>query len=113
MRRLGGSVFLTRRNGGMTWNTGEPGTSAKGLFFIKNTSRRLFWFSVVLGSPLFLFLSSAQAATLAHLWVDTNGGSCTRTSSPAVYNDATACASMQAAQTAASAGDTVILKNGS
>jgi hypothetical protein len=56
--------------------------------------------------------ASAQTASLANLWVDTNGGTCVRSASPAVYNDATACASMQAAQTAASAGDTVILKNG-
>lgn len=45
----------------------------------------------------------------ANLWVDTDGGSCTRSRSPAAYSDAAACASMNAAYQAASLGDTVTI----
>lgn len=48
----------------------------------------------------------APAGT-ANLWIDTNGGTCTRSSSPIAYVDAAACSSMSAAYLAASAGDTV------
>lgn len=41
-----------------------------------------------------------------NLWIDSNGGTCTRTTG-AAYNDASACASFAAAYTAASSGDTV------
>ena len=58
-----------------------------------------------------LCLPSVAAAQTANLWIDTNGGSCTRQSSPAGYNDGSACSSMQAAiaachARAASAEDT-------
>ncbi len=56
--------------------------------------------------------SSQTANGTANLWVDLNGGSCTRSASLIAYNDATACSSMQAAQTAASGGDTVRIVNG-
>lgn len=61
---------------------------------------------------LLWFAGSAYAQT-AHLWIDTDGGTCTRNSSPATYNSASACASIQAALAAASNGDTVIMKAGS
>ena len=48
----------------------------------------------------------------ANLWIDTNGGTCTRQSSARAYVDAQACSSMQAALTAAAAGDTIVIKNG-
>lgn len=48
----------------------------------------------------------------AQLWVDTNGGTCTRNSAPAGYVDATACSSFSAAHSAASAGDLVLVKGG-
>lgn len=48
----------------------------------------------------------------ANLWVDTTGGTCTRSSSPAAYSDAAAC-TFSAANTAAQAGDRVIVKTGS
>jgi hypothetical protein len=54
----------------------------------------------------------APAGT-AHLWVDTNGGTCTRQASPATYSDAAACSSLDAAQDAASGGDTVRIVDGS
>jgi len=59
-----------------------------------------------------LALSLGASAQTANLWVDTNGGTCTRQATPATYVDAAACSSMQAAQTAASAGDTIRIKNG-
>jgi hypothetical protein len=61
---------------------------------------------LVLGTFPLLFAQNAN------LWVDGGHGSCTRSGTLAAYNSATACASMQAAQTAASGGDTVIIKNG-
>jgi len=54
----------------------------------------------------------APAGT-ANLWVDTNGGTCTRSASPASYSDAAACTSLDAAYDAASCADTVLIKAGS
>lgn len=48
----------------------------------------------------------------AHLWVDTDGGTCTRNSSPAAYVDAAACSSFGTATSAASTGDTIRIKTG-
>jgi hypothetical protein len=48
----------------------------------------------------------------AHLWVDTSGGTCARSSTPAEYADAAACGSFSAAYSAASGGDTVRVKAG-
>lgn len=62
---------------------------------------------------LFAALPLWAVPTMANLWVDTNGGTCTRQSTAGAYIDAQACSSMQTALTAASAGDTVIIKNGS
>jgi chitodextrinase len=47
-----------------------------------------------------------------NLWVDTNGGSCTRQASAGAYNDAQACASFAAAYAAAASGDTVRVRAG-
>jgi hypothetical protein len=49
----------------------------------------------------------------ANLWVDTTGGTCTRSASPAAYSDAAACATFDAAYDAASGGDSVMVKAGS
>jgi hypothetical protein len=49
---------------------------------------------------------------VANLWVDTNGGTCTRSASPAAYNDAAACGSLNTAYQAAQAGDTAFIKAG-
>lgn len=56
---------------------------------------------------------NAQTATptAANLWVGA-GGSCTRSASATTYNSATSCSSMQAALTAATGGDTVLILNG-
>jgi hypothetical protein len=53
----------------------------------------------------------------ANLWMDTNGGSCSFSSTPVAYNDATACGSTSAAYTAAnnaspSAAATVAIRAG-
>jgi len=48
----------------------------------------------------------------AHVWVDTNGGSCTNTGSAVAYNDATACGSFDAAWDAMSNGQTARIVNG-
>ena len=61
---------------------------------------------------LLLCLSAPAWAQTANLWIDANGGTCTRQSTPAAYNDAAACASMQDAAAAASNGDAVLIKQG-
>lgn len=48
----------------------------------------------------------------ANLWVDTDGGTCTRQSAPAEYVDAAACSSPAVAWNAATAGDTIRVTNG-
>jgi chitodextrinase len=48
----------------------------------------------------------------ANLWVDTNGGSCSRSTSPVAYSDGAACADFNAAWQAASAGDMVRVQAG-
>ena len=51
-------------------------------------------------------------AGTANLWVDTSGGSCTRSASPTGYNDAQAC-SWSAANSRCGGGDTVGVRGGS
>lgn len=53
------------------------------------------------------------AAGTANLWIDTNGGTCTRSASAVAYVDASACSSLNAAYQAASLGDSVLVKGGS
>ena len=48
----------------------------------------------------------------ANLWVDVNGGSCTRNPTPTSYNDAAACATFEDTYAAAVLGDTVGVKGG-
>jgi chitodextrinase len=48
----------------------------------------------------------------AHLWLDVNGGSCTRLATPGGYVDAQACGSLSAAYNAASSGDTIAVVGG-
>ena len=64
---------------------------------------------IALGTP-----SMAQAASgPANLWIDTNGGTCTRQATPVAYADAQACSGIVAALSAAAAGDTVRIRPGS
>lgn len=51
--------------------------------------------------------NNGGSATTANLWLDTNGGTCTRSSSPTTYVDAAACGSIDAARDAAQCSDTV------
>jgi hypothetical protein len=48
----------------------------------------------------------------ANLWVDPNGGGCSRSATPAVYDDGAACSSFNAAYGAAQLGDVVLVKAG-
>ena len=57
--------------------------------------------------------AALQGSSGANLWVDPNGGTCTRSVSLATYVDASACPSFQAAYQAASLGDRVLVKAGS
>ena len=52
--------------------------------------------------------------SVANIWVDTNGGSCTRQQSPVAYTvgDAQSCSSLNAAYLAASPGDSVLVASG-
>lgn len=54
----------------------------------------------------------AASADKANLWIDTNGGSCTRQSTAGSYVDARTCGSTTAAYAAASAGDTIAVRAG-
>ncbi|HEY1367419.1 MAG TPA: choice-of-anchor Q domain-containing protein [Gaiellaceae bacterium] len=56
--------------------------------------------------------AAAPAPKGANLWIDPNGGSCTRSGTPHAYVDGQACASMQAAWRAAQSGDTIAIQNG-
>ena len=51
--------------------------------------------------------SAVKALGTANLWVDPNGGSCTRQPKPATYADGQACATVAAAYEAASSGDRI------
>lgn len=59
-----------------------------------------------------IYYKAVDIGETANLWIDTDGGTCTRSASPATYNSATACASPSAAWTASSGGDTIIAKGG-
>lgn len=52
------------------------------------------------------------AVLTAHLWVDTNGGTCSRNAIPQEYDDAGACGSLDAANDVCQNGDTVLVKGG-
>jgi hypothetical protein len=54
---------------------------------------------------------SGGGGPVANLWVDTNGGTCTRNATPAVYNDAAACTWDQANDNCAG-GDIAVVKGG-
>lgn len=68
--------------------------------------RVMFAMSVAISLP------SAASAQSANLWIDTNGGACTRQSTAAGYSDAAACGSIQAAVSACVPGDTIRMKAG-
>jgi hypothetical protein len=53
------------------------------------------------------------SALEANLWIDTNGGTCTRSASIVEYVDAAACSSLSTAYAAATYGDVVGMREGS
>jgi hypothetical protein len=55
----------------------------------------------------------AGGGATANLWIDRDGGSCTRQATPAAYSDAAACASFDAANDQCAGGDTVLVAAGS
>jgi hypothetical protein len=59
-----------------------------------------------------IYSSFAATPTVANVWVDTNGGSCTYSSTPVAYSDAAACGTFDAAWDKAAAGNTIVVKNG-
>jgi hypothetical protein len=60
----------------------------------------------------YILLQSKAAGSNANLWVDTDGGSCTRQATAGVYNNTQACGTLDAAFAASSAGDIVLVKCG-
>ena len=58
-----------------------------------------------------IWASVALAQSTANLWIDSNGGTCTRSASPAAYVGAAACSSFTAAYNAALGGDTIYVKS--
>lgn len=65
----------------------------------------------ILGAVL-IFRSFAATPTNANLWVDPDGGSCSRQATLSAHNTQTACSSIQSALTAAQTGDTIMIKAG-
>ncbi|HEX5395376.1 MAG TPA: choice-of-anchor Q domain-containing protein [Candidatus Saccharimonadales bacterium] len=59
-----------------------------------------------------IYKSFAATPTVANLWVDTNGGSCSRQSAAGSYSDSTACASIDAAWDNCQPGDVIVIKAG-
>jgi hypothetical protein len=59
----------------------------------------------------YLVFSSFAAGSTANLWIDSNGGSCSR-GSGTTYSDAAACADPNSAYAAAQCGDTIRIING-
>ncbi len=53
-----------------------------------------------------------SSSLVANLWIDPDGGSCTRQAAPAAYVDDDACAGLDAAYRAAGAGDVVRVRAG-
>jgi hypothetical protein len=58
------------------------------------------------------YADNSGTTETANLWVDTNGGTCTRQSTAGAYSDAGACSSFDAAYSAASLGDIVLVRSG-
>lgn len=63
------------------------------------------------GVGTYVIMSSfAATGTTANLWIDADGGTCTYSATPAAYNSASACASMQAAVAASSSSTTTMVR---
>lgn len=55
----------------------------------------------------------AAATPVSNVWVDTNGGRCTRSAKPSSYSDAKACGSIDAAWDVCKPGDKIVVRKGS
>jgi hypothetical protein len=71
------------------------------------------WVRLVFAALAMFCLPSLASAQTANLWIDANGGSCTRQAGAAGYSDAAACGSIQAAVAACAPGDVIRMKAGS
>jgi hypothetical protein len=83
-------------------------------FFQGQANRKVAAGTVMALAGVSVYLGSAtipSSAVTADLWVDTDGGTCTRSAGSA-YSDAGACSSLQNAYNAANDGDTVRVKTG-
>jgi hypothetical protein len=68
--------------------------------------------SIGVGGAAGAVVRTEASGPAANLWVDADGGSCTRHGAASSYADAQACGSLQAAANAASAGDVVLIRDG-
>jgi hypothetical protein len=66
----------------------------------------------VLVATVIAAILAISTPTTANLWIDANGGTCTRSGSPAAYDDAAACGTFDAANDVCESGDTVLVKAG-
>jgi hypothetical protein len=67
---------------------------------------------VVVAVAAFVVTRSGDSPPVANLWIDADGGSCTRLQVPAAYDDDGACTGLDAAYRAASPGDVVKIQSG-
>lgn len=65
----------------------------------------------VIGGYLIYSSKAATPNITANLWVDINGGTCSRQSTAGAYSDSAACARFQDAWAACQPGDTIIVKS--
>jgi hypothetical protein len=72
----------------------------------------IFSLAFVLIGGYIIFKSFAAAPTVANFWVDANGGTCTRSATPAAYNDAAACSSFDAVNDKCQNNDLALVKAG-
>ncbi|HJR59547.1 MAG TPA: fibronectin type III domain-containing protein [Vicinamibacterales bacterium] len=54
----------------------------------------------------------SPTGTVANIWIDTNGGTCARSSTAVAYADGSACGSFDAANDIAQSGDLVLVRGG-
>jgi hypothetical protein len=69
-------------------------------------------FAAIGGYIIYSSFAATPTPTTANLWMDTNGGTCTRSATPVAYNDAQACSSFDVANDKCASGDTVLVKAG-
>jgi hypothetical protein len=78
---------------------------------LKGRDLVIFTGFAALAGIILVIKSFAAGSDTAVLWVDANGGTCIRSSTPQVYNDTTACTFNDAYHNA-QPGDTILIKGG-